>query len=98
GHGVLRAESYSRPESSLGRNHVVNFRGPLLNDRKVYFRAATVPGVYSGPYFHGHSEPFVYRGQLVSTYFDGPEDDAESVVEYITSLPQDSRHGDMLTL
>ncbi len=97
GHGVLRAESYSRPESSLGRNHVVNFRGPLLG-RKVYFRSAAVPGVYSGPYFDGHSESFVYRGQLVSTYFDETEDDSESIVEYITSLPQDSRHGDMLTL
>src|SRR5699024_8974954 len=35
----------------------------LEPDRTVYFRAAVVPGDYTGPYFDGHTPTFLYQNQ-----------------------------------
>lgn len=92
GVGVLRSTGV--PTSGHVALNVQNTETSVPGD-VYYFRTAFVEGLnYSGPYFDGHSDPFVYQDQEVDPKWTGTENNSRSSFSLITSLPERFTDGD----
>lgn len=78
-----------------GGNSSHVWRARLDEGQIVYFRAAAIPGDYTGPYFDGHTETFQYNEQEPYVDWTGEPDNSTSVARLLTTTPPGSRHGDM---
>lgn len=71
------------------------YNGGTAGDSDVWFDDfLLVEGVYTGPYFDGESEPFVYNSQMVDPGWYGTPDNSKSDIILDYNLPQNANQGD----